>query len=66
MAKNRATKIQKFSLFLYGIKPNKILNVLKSGYPKEREAYNEQCKKECYSVMVNKSLVIAPVKYLNY
>ena len=45
---NELKKVKNASLYFSGISSNKVLNVLKSGYPKNWKSYDRQCEKECF------------------
>ena len=46
--KNEAYLINNVSLYLQGVKANKVLDVLTSGYPTDLESLEKQCKKYCF------------------
>ena len=48
VGQNKVKKVQNTSLYLHGIKSDKIINTLESGYPNGWNSYKEQCKKECF------------------
>ena len=45
---NQSRKIRNANLYFNGISSNKVINVLKSGYPKNWTSYDVQCEKECF------------------
>ena len=44
---NEERKIHNACLYLHGVKSDKVVNILQSGYPKSWESYDKKCEKEC-------------------
>ena len=49
---NEVEKLKNSFLYLQGVKANKVMNVLKFGYPKDYESLRKQCKEECFGEYV--------------
>ena len=46
--KNEDRRIINNTLYLQGVKSDKVVNILKSGYPLSSELFEKQCKEECF------------------
>ena len=42
------TKLQNSSLYFHGVKSNKVMNVLESGYPQNHDLQLQKCKENCF------------------
>ena len=55
---------QNSPLYFQGIKAHKVINVLKSGYPKDENSFSENCKEEDCAVRMFLGHRAAPVTVL--